>query len=414
MEFKRVVVTGLGAVTPIGNSVAEYWQGLKEGRCGVGPITRFDPSNHTVKIAAEIKGLNPEDHFEKKEIKKLDYFVRYAMLAGREAFKHSGLNIEQHDPLEIGVLIGVGMGGVLTIEEQHEVLTTRGAGRVTPFLVPKMIPNMAAGMVSIDLGLKGPNSCVATACASATHAIGDAFRMIQRGDATAMVCGGAESVITPLSIAGFANMGALAVCNDTPHCASRPFDANRSGFVMGEGSGLMVLEDLEHAQKRGANILAEIVGYGLSGDAFHMTSPGPGGEGGARAMRMCLRSGGLQPEQVDYINAHGTSTPLNDKLETEAIKTVFGDHAYKVAVSSNKSMIGHLIGAAGGVEAVATVLTIQDGQIPPTINYSEKDNECDLDYVPNTVRQQKVDVAISNSLGFGGHNATIAFKRFAA
>ena len=412
MDFRRVVVTGLGAVTPIGNTVDEYWQGLKDGRSGVGPITRFDATKQTVRIAAEVKGLNPEDHFEKKEIKKLDYFVRYAVVAGREAFKQSGLNLEQHDANEIGVLIGVGMGGVLTIEEQHEVLMTRGPGRVTPFLVPKMIPNMAAGMVSIDLGLKGPNSAVSTACASATHAIGDAFRIIQRGDATAMVCGGAESVITPLSIAGFANMGALSVCNDTPDCASRPFDANRTGFVMGEGSGLLVLEELEHAKSRGAHILAEIVGYGLTGDAFHMTSPGPNGEGGARCMRMCLRSAGLQPEQVDYINAHGTSTPLNDKLETQAIKTVFGEHAYKVAVSSNKSMIGHLIGAAGGVEAVATVQTIREGYIPPTINYSERDNECDLDYVPNTVRQQKVDIAISNSLGFGGHNATIALRRY--
>ncbi|MGI8908754.1 MAG: beta-ketoacyl-ACP synthase II [Candidatus Sumerlaeaceae bacterium] len=412
MEFRRVVVTGLGAITPIGNTVDEYWHGLQHGACGVGPITRFDTTGQTVTIAAEVKGLNPEDHFEKKEIKKLDYFVRFAMVAGREAFRQSGLDLTQHDANEIGVLIGVGMGGVLTIEEQHDVLVKRGPGRVTPFLVPKMIPNMAAGMVSIDLGLKGPNSAVSTACASATHAIGDSFRIIQRGDATAMICGGAESVITPLSIAGFANMGALSACNDTPHCASRPFDANRNGFVMGEGSGLLVLEELEHAKQRGANILAEIVGYGLTGDAFHMTSPGPNGEGGARCMRMCLRSAGLQPEQVDYINAHGTSTPLNDKLETQAIKTVFGDHAYKIAVSSNKSMIGHLIGAAGGVEAVATVLTIRDGQIPPTINYSEKDNECDLDYVPNTVRQQQVNVAISNSLGFGGHNATIAFRSY--
>jgi 3-oxoacyl-[acyl-carrier-protein] synthase II len=414
MEMRRVVVTGLGAVTPIGNNVADYWTGLKQGRCGVGPITRFDATNQTVKIAAEVKGLVPEEHFDRKEIKKLDYFVRYAVVAAREAFKQSGLNLELHDANEIGVLVGVGMGGVLTIEEQHEVLLNRGPGRVTPFLVPKMIPNMAAGMVSIDLKLKGPNSAVSTACASATHAIGDSFRIIQRGDATAMVCGGAESVITPLSIAGFANMGALSVCNDTPHCASRPFDANRNGFVMGEGSGILVLEELEHAKSRGANILAEIVGYGLTGDAFHMTSPGPGGEGGARCMRMCLRSGGLQPEEVDYINAHGTSTPLNDKLETQAIKTVFGDHAYKIAVSSNKSMIGHLIGAAGGVEAVATVLTIKEGHIPPTINYSEKDNECDLDYVPNTVRKQDVNVAISNSLGFGGHNATIALKKYVA
>lgn len=413
MEMRRVVVTGLGAVTPIGNSVDAYWQGLMEGKCGVGPITRFDASNQSVRIAGEVKDLNPEDHFEKKEIKKIDYFVRYAMVAAREAFKQSGLSTEQHDPNEIGVIVGVGMGGVLTIEEQHEIMLNRGPGRVTPFLVPKMIPNMASGMVSIDLGLKGPNSCVATACASATHAIGDAFRIIQRGDATAMVAGGAESVITPLSIAGFSNMGALTVCNDTPTCASRPFDKNRSGFVMGEGSGLLILEELEHAKKRGATIYAEVIGYGLTGDAFHMTSPSPGGEGGARCMRMCLKSAGLQPNDVDYVNAHGTSTPLNDKLETEAIKQVFGDHAYKIAISSNKSMIGHLIGAAGGVEAVATVKTIHEGRIPPTINYAEPDPECDLDYVPNEARTSAVNVAISNSLGFGGHNATIAFRKYA-
>lgn len=414
MEMRRVVVTGLGAITPIGNSVQEYWDGLLTGKCGIGPITKFDASNHSTTIAGEIKNFNAEDHFEKKELKKLDFFVRYAMMAGREAFKSSGLDLDQHDANEIGVLIGVGMGGVITIEEQHDVLVNRGPGRVTPFLVPKMIPNMAAGMVSIDLGLKGPNSCVTTACASATHAIGDAFRMIQRGDAIAMICGGAESVITPLSIAGFGNMGALASCNDTPYCASRPFDAKRSGFVMGEGAGLLVLEELEHAQKRGAKIYAEIIGYGLSGDAFHMTSPGPGGEGGARAMRMALRTAGIQPTDVDYINAHGTSTPLNDKLETEAVKTVFGDHAYKVAVSSNKSMIGHLIGAAGGVEAVATIKTIEEGKIPPTINYECPDPECDLDYVPNSARDAQVNVAISNSLGFGGHNATIVFRKHAA
>jgi len=412
MEFRRVVVTGLGAVTPIGNTVQDYWNGLLAGKCGISTITRFDPSNHSTKIAGEVKDFNAEDHFEKKEIKKLDYFVRYAVVAGRETFKSSGLDLEQHDPNEIGVLVGVGMGGVLTIEEQHDVLVNKGTGRVTPFLVPKMIPNMAAGMISIDLGLKGPNSCVATACASATHAIGDAFRMIQRGDANAMIAGGAESVITPLSIAGFGNMGALSACNDAPYCASRPFDKNRSGFVMGEGAGLLMLEELEHAKKRGANILAEVTGYGLSGDAYHMTAPSPGGEGGARAMRMALRSAGIQPTDVDYINAHGTSTPLNDKLETEAVKAVFGDHAYKVAVSSNKSMIGHLIGAAGGVEAVATVKTIEESKIPPTINYENVDPDCDLDYVPNTMREANVKVAISNSLGFGGHNATIVLRKY--
>jgi len=412
MDFKRVVVTGLGAVTPIGTGVDKYWSGLLEGKSGVAPITRFDTTNHSVKIAAEVKDHNPEDHFERKEIKKLDYFTQFAVVAAREAFKNSGLDPQVHDSFNIGTLIGVGMGGILTVEEQHEVMLTKGPNRVTPFVVPKMIPNMASGMVSIDLGIKGPNSCVATACASATHAIGDAWRIIQRGDAIAMVCGGAESVITPLSIAGFSNMHALSQSNENPEIASRPFDKERNGFVMGEGAGIVVLEELEHAKQRGANILAEVIGYGLTGDAFHITSPGPCGEGGARAMAMALRSAGLQPDAIDYINAHGTSTPLNDKLETEAIKTVFGDHARKLKISSNKSMIGHLIGAAGGVEAVATVKTIVEGKIPATINLHNPDPECDLDYVPNVAIQQDVNIALSNSLGFGGHNASIVLKKY--
>lgn len=412
MEMRRVVVTGLGAVTPIGQNVADYWQGLLEGKSGIAPLQRFDCTDHACKIGAEVKNWNPEDHFEKKEVKKLESFTQFAVVAAREAWRDSGITVENEDAFAIGVLVGVGMGGVLTIEEQHDVLTQKGVRRVTPFLVPKMIPNMASGMISIDLGLKGPNSAVATACASATHAIGDAWRMIQRGDAEAMVCGGAESVITPLSIAGFGNMGALSTRNEDPERASSPFDKKRDGFVMGEGAGMLVLEELEHAQKRGARIYAEIIGYGLTGDAYHMTSPGPNGEGGARAMKMCLRSAGLKPEDVDYINAHGTSTPLNDKLETEAIKTVFGEHAYKLAISSNKSMIGHLIGAAGGVEAVATVKTLQEGKIPGTMNLTDPDPECDLDYVPNAAREARVNVAMSNSLGFGGHNATIALRRF--
>lgn len=412
MDFKRVVVTGLGAVTPIGTGVDKYWSGLLESKSGVAPITRFDTTNHSVKIAAEVKDHNPEDHFERKEIKKLDYFTQFAVVAAREAFKSSGLDPQVHDSFNIGTLIGVGMGGILTVEEQHEVMLTKGPNRVTPFVVPKMIPNMASGMVSIDLGIKGPNSCVATACASATHAIGDAWRIIQRGDAIAMVCGGAESVITPLSIAGFSNMHALSQSNENPETASRPFDKERNGFVMGEGAGIVVLEELEHAKQRGANILAEVIGYGLTGDAYHITSPGPCGEGGARAMAMALRSAGLQPDAIDYINAHGTSTPLNDKLETEAIKTVFGDHARKLKISSNKSMIGHLIGAAGGVEAVATVKTIVEGKIPATINLHNPDPECDLDYVPNVAIQQDVNIALSNSLGFGGHNASIVLKKY--
>lgn len=413
MEKRRVVITGLGAITPIGNTLDEYWQGLLEGRSGLGPITYFDTTNYETKIAAQIKNFNPEDHFDRKEVRKYDLFSRFALVAGREAFKDSGLNIEKQDPCRIGVIIGVGMGGVGVIEEQHEILRTKGNKRVTPFLVPKMIPNMASGLVSIELGVKGPNSAIATACASSTHAIGESFKVIQRGDADAMVCGGAEGVITPLAIAGFGNMQALSVQNDPPHAASRPFDAKRDGFVMGEGAGLLILEELGHAMKRGAKVYAEVAGYGLSGDAFHMTAPSPGGEGGARAMQGALEDAGIPVTEVQHVNAHGTSTPLNDKLETQAIKRLFGDHAYKLAITSNKSMIGHLIGAAGGVEAVAMAKTVQEDTIPPTINYENPDPECDLDYVPNTARKMEVVYAISNSLGFGGHNCTICFKKFA-
>ncbi|MCX7019819.1 MAG: beta-ketoacyl-ACP synthase II [bacterium] len=412
--MKRVVVTGLGALTPIGNNADDYWQGLLAGRNGVGPITYFDTTDYDSRIAAQLKDYNPENHFDRKEIRKMDNFTRYAIVAGREAMKDSGLDIAKADINRIGVIIGVGMGGVATIEEQVLVLMKKGAKRVSPFLIPKMIPNMASGMVSIELGLKGPNSCICTACASSTHAIGDSFKLIQRGDAVAMVCGGAESTITPVAIAGFGNMQALSRHNDEPHKASRPFDANRDGFVMGEGSGILVLEDIDHARARGAKIYAEIVGYGLSGDAFHMTAPAAMGEGGARAMKMAIDDAGITPAEVQYINAHGTSTSLNDKLETLAIKAVFGDDAQKVMLSSNKSMIGHLIGAAGAVEAVATVKTVQNNMVPPTINYETPDPECDLDCVPNVARQAEVTYAISNSLGFGGHNCTICFKKFIA
>ena len=351
MELKRVAVTGLGAITPIGNTVEAYWENLLAGKSGIGPLTLFDASQFAARIAGQVKDYNPEDHFEKKSIKKLDRFVNFAVVAAREALKSSGLNVADADPDQVGVIMGVGMGGVATMEEQYELMLNRGPSRVSPFLIPKMIPNMASGMISIDLGLKGPNTTITTACASATHAIGDSFRAIQRGDAIAMLCGGAEAIITKLAVGGFANMGALSTRNDDPERASRPFDAQRDGFVMGEGAGVIVLEELESAKKRGANILAELVGYGLTGDAFHITSPGPGGEGGARAMNMALKSANMKPEEIDYVNAHGTSTPLNDKLETQAMKTVFGEHAKKLAISSNKSMIGHLIGAAGGVEA---------------------------------------------------------------
>lgn len=412
MEKRRVVVTGLGAVTPLGNNVEEYWSGLIAGRSGIGPITCFDTTDYNTKVAAEVKNFDPAAHFERKEIKKLDRFTQFGIVAAREAFKDSGLDVEREDAFQIGVIVGVGMGGIAVVEEQAGIMRDKGARRVSPFLVPKMIPNMASGLISIELKIKGPNSAIATACASATHAIGDAFKLIQRGDATAMLAGGAESVITPLSIAGFGNMQALSQQNDPPERASRPFDKTRDGFVMGEGSGMLVLEDYEHAMRRGAKIYAEIVGYGLTGDAFHMTAPGPCGEGGARAMNMAIRDAGIPPTEIQYVNAHGTSTPLNDKLETQAIKTVFGDHAYKLAISSNKSMIGHLIGAAGGVEAVATVRTILESKIPGTMNYVTPDPECDLDYVPNQMREAEVNFAISNSLGFGGHNCTVCFKKY--
>ena len=411
-EFKRVVVTGLGAITPIGNNLKDFWDGLLAAKSGVGPITHFDATNHSCKIAAQVKDFNAEDHFDRKEARKLDLFCQYGIVAAKEAMADSGLDLTKEDVNDIGVIIGVGMGGVFTIEEQVETLLNKGPKRVSPFLVPKMIPNMASGVVSIALGVKGPNSCICTACASATHAIGDSFKLIQRGDATAMVCGGAESTITSVAIAGFGNMQALSTRNDDPERASRPFDANRDGFVMGEGAGLLVLEEYEHAMARGARVYAEIVGYGLSGDAFHMTAPSPGGEGGARAMAMAVRDAGIPVTEVQYVNAHGTSTPLNDKLETQAIKRVFGEHAYKMMISSNKSMTGHLIGAAGGVEAVATVKTVETNWVPPTRNYETPDPECDLDYVPNKARQAEVVYAISNSLGFGGHNCTVCFRKF--
>ncbi|MGC8842070.1 MAG: beta-ketoacyl-ACP synthase II, partial [Candidatus Sumerlaeaceae bacterium] len=382
------------------------------GKSGIGYITKFDTTNHSVKIAAEVKNFNAEDHFEKKEIKKIDDFCRFAVVAARQAFQDSGLNWEKVSPLDVGVIIGCGMGGVMTIEEQHAILMSRGPSRVSPFLIPKMIPNMSSGLISIYLGAKGPNTTIVTACASATHAIGEAFRTIQRGDATAIITGGTESTISPLSIAGFANMGALSQQNDNPQAASRPFDAKRDGFVMGEGAGIIVLEELEHALARGAKIYAEIVGYGLTDDAYHMTAPAPEGEGGARAMKRALETAGIAPTDVQHINAHGTSTPLNDKLETQAIKTVFGEHAYKIAITANKSMIGHLIGGAGAAEAIATIKAIQENKVPPTINLDNPDPECDLDYTPHKAREMEIVYALKNSLGFGGHNATVCFKKF--
>lgn len=412
MNKHRVVITGLGAVTPLGLSIAEFWDGLINGRSGIGKITQFDTTQFSVKIAAEVKNFNPENYFDKKEARKIDRFVQLSIASTKEAINDAGLDLSKEDTTQIGVLVGVGIGGIGIIEEQHKILLERGPSRVSPFLIPKMIPNMASGQISIYFNLKGPNSCVCTACATGTHAIGDAYRMVERGDAVIMVAGGSEGAITPLGLAGFSNMQALSTRNDEPEKASRPFDAQRDGFIMGEGSGILILENLEHALARGAKIYCEIVGYGLSADAFHITAPAPEGEGGARCMEMAIKTAGLKPEDIDYINAHGTSTPLNDKLETMAIKRVFGEHAKKLLISSNKSMIGHLLGAAGGAEAVATCLTIKNGIVPPTINYEFPDPECDLNYVPNKAVNANIRAAISNSLGFGGHNSTITFKKY--
>jgi 3-oxoacyl-[acyl-carrier-protein] synthase II len=408
----RVVVTGLGAVTPLGNSVPEYWRAICEGRSGVGPITRFDPKRLDCRIAAEVKAFDPLKVIEKKELKKLDLFIQYAIAAGVEAVESAKIDFSQVDPTRAGALVGSGIGGILSILEWHKVLLDKGPSRVSPFFVPSLIVNMASGQLSIRYKLKGPNSSVVTACATGNHAIGDAFRIIQRGEADLMVAGGSEAIIDELPIGGFAQMKALSTRNDEPTRASRPFDADRDGFVPGEGAGLVVLESADHARRRGARIYAEIVGYGMTADAYHMTAPDPDGDGAVRAMAAALRDAGLRPEDVGYINAHGTSTPYNDKTETLAIKQVFGEHARRLAVSSTKSMTGHLLGAAGGIEAIATVLALQHGVLPPTINYEKPDPECDLDYVPNTARKAEVDAAISNGFGFGGTNATLAFRRW--
>jgi 3-oxoacyl-[acyl-carrier-protein] synthase II len=408
----RVVVTGLGAVTPLGNSVPEYWRAICEGQSGVGPITRFDPKRIDSRIAAEVKGFEPLKVIEKKELKKLDLFIQYAIVAGVEAVEDAKIDFSGVDPTRAGALVGSGIGGILSILEWHRVILERGPSRVSPFFVPSLIVNMASGQLSIRYKLKGPNSAVVTACATGNHAIGDAFKIIQRGDADLMVAGGSEAIIDELPLGGFAQMKALSTRNDEPTRASRPFDADRDGFVAGEGAGLVVLESLEHARRRGARIYAEIVGYGMTADAYHMTAPDPEGDGAIRAMAGALRDADLRPEDVGYINAHGTSTPYNDKTETLAIKQVFGDHAHRLAVSSTKSMTGHLLGAAGGIETIVTVLALQQGILPPTINYETPDPDCDLDYVPNVARKVEVDAAISNGFGFGGTNATLAFRRW--
>ncbi len=409
---KRVVVTGLGAVTPIGIGKDEFWQALLAGKSGIGKITRFDASEYTTQIAGEVKDFDPTKYIDKKEAKRMDPFTQFAVAASKMAFEDSGIDLESEDRTRIGTMIGTGIGGMDTLNEQYHNLFDKGPNRISPFFIPMMIGNMAAGQTSITFGLQGPCSCVMTACATGTNAIGDAFKIIQRGDADVMVAGGTEAAISPIAVAGFCSMKALSTRNDEPEKASRPFDKDRNGFVMGEGAGVVILESLEHAIARGAHIYAEIVGYGSNADAYHITAPAPEGAQAAKCMAMALKDGGIEAEAVDYINAHGTSTPLNDKNETLAIKSLFGEHAYKLAVSSIKSMTGHLLGAAGGIECIATVLTLENDMIPPTINCDEPDEEMDLDYVPHTSRKQVVNVALSNSLGFGGHNATILLKKF--
>ena len=409
--LRRVVITGLGAVTPIGNDVPSYWDGLSTGRNGVAGITLFDATRHACRFAAEVKDFDPSGWLEPKEAKRWDRFCQFGVVAAKQAVAHAGLTIDTSNQHRVGVAIGSGVGGLLMMETQAHVLNDRGPDRVSPFCVPMMIPNMATGLAAIALGAKGPSTAVATACAAGSNAIGDAFRIIQLGQADVMVAGGAESAITPLGVAGFASAKALSFRNDDPSTASRPFDAERNGFVIGEGAGVLVLESLEHAQARGATILAEIVGYGMTCDAHHITAPSPGGVGGAEAMRLALRDGGLAATDVDYVNAHGTSTPANDSNETAAIKAALGDHARQIPVSSTKSMTGHLLGGSGGIEAVAAVLAIGHNLVPPTINYQTPDPACDLDVVPNQARELPVNVVLSNSFGFGGHNVCLAFRR---
>ncbi|WP_026676111.1 beta-ketoacyl-ACP synthase II [Fictibacillus gelatini] len=411
MMKRRVVVTGLGAVTSLGNSVEEIWKRIIAGQSGIGELTRRDASKFPVKVASEANEFDPHQFIDRKEARKMDRFTQFAVASTQMAVKDANLEITEDIAPRVGVWIGSGIGGMDTYEQQFRIFEEKGYRRVTPFFVPMMIPDMASGQVSIMLGAKGINSCTVTACASGANSIGDAFKVIERGDADVMITGGSEAPITDMALAGFCQATALSL-NPDPQTASRPFDANRDGFVIGEGAGILVLEELEFAKKRGAKIYAEIVGYGATGDAYHITAPAPEGEGGARAMKQAVLDAGLKFEDIDYINAHGTSTDYNDKYETAAIKAVFGDHAYKLAVSSTKSMTGHLLGAAGGIEAIFSVKAIEEGILPPTINYETPDPECDLDYVPNEARKANVNAVLSNSLGFGGHNASLVFKKY--
>jgi 3-oxoacyl-[acyl-carrier-protein] synthase II len=409
---RRVVVTGMGLVIPTGIGVATAWKNVCDGKSGIGPLTRFDTDGFETKIAGEVKNFNPELYIDKKEIKKMDLFIHYAIAAAKEAVEDAQLAITPENSEQIGVIVGTGLGGLPSIERYHKILLEKGPGRISPFFIPMLIANLASGQIAIQFGAKGPNTCVVTACATGAHCIGDAFRAIVYGDAEAMIAGGTEANITPLTIGGFNSMKALSTRNDEPQKACRPFEKNRDGFVVAEGAGIIILEELQFALKRKAKIYAELVGYGYTGDAYHITAPSPDGDGAVRCMRMAIKDAGLKPGDVDYINAHGTSTPLNDLTETIAIKKVFGDHAKKVPISGTKSMTGHLLGAAGSTEAIFTVLSIRDGIMPPTINYEEADPQCDLDYVPNAARRKAVKIAMSNAFGFGGTNAALVFKKF--
>ena len=413
MTKRRVVVTGLGMISPLGVGNEATWQGLMEGRSGIGPITRFDASDYPCRIAGEVKGFEPEKFIEKKEVKKSDTFIHYAVAAAQMAVDDAGFDAAKNDPDRVGVIIGSGIGGLPLIEEMHKKLLERGPSRISPFFIPGLIVNLAAGHISIRFGCKGPSSAPATACATGAHAIGDAFKIIARDEADVMFAGGSEAVITALAVGGFSAMRALSTRNDEPQRASRPWDQERDGFVMGEGAGVLILEEREQALARGANIYCEITGYGMSSDAFHITSPSEDGDGMARVMVRALKDAGLKPADIDYINAHGTSTPVGDKTETIAIKRVFGEEAYKVPVSSTKSMTGHLLGAAGGLESAIAAMVVRHNILPPTINYENPDPECDLDYVPNQAREKQVTHVLSNSFGFGGTNATLIFSRHA-
>ncbi len=408
---KRVVITGMGVITSLGKSIDDYWNSLKEGKCGISSISRFDTTDLTTKVASQIEDFDPSEFIDKKDARRMDRYNQFALAAAGIAVEDTGLDLEAVDKNRMGVLVGSGIGGIETLEQQHLTLMERGVKRVSPFFIPMMIANMASGRIAIRFGAKGFNEAVVTACATSTNAIGDAFKVIQRGDADIMISGGSEASLTSLSFAGFCSMKAMST-NEDPLKACRPFDAQRDGFIMGEGAGIFVIEEYGHAVKRGARIYAEIVGYGCTCDAYHITAPAEGGEGAARCMKIAIEDSGVNPEDIGYINAHGTSTPPNDKNETFAIKSVFGDHAYKLAVSSTKSMTGHLLGAAGSIEAVASVMALREGFVPPTINYNNPDPDCDLDYVPNKGRNADINYALTNSLGFGGHNATLCLKKY--